>query len=277
MTHVSLLKAAKSFVWTVCPASLSLWLEERYYLNFGELELSLVPLLCDPDRDAIDVGANRGCYTMVMRKCARHVVAFEPNPMLVSQLAGKFDSEVTVQPLALSRSHGQALLHIPVVGGEELSGLASLHETHGQTGAADHEVAVPTCPLDDAFAGDAGFIKIDVEGHEEAVLEGAQATMARCRPNVLIELEERHAPGTVGRAFRYFERYGYLGFFIRDNEVLPVEHFDSGTMQRRDDIERVDFRRTHGQVFHYTNNFLFFPAERAGLLVPRIAGALGHL
>jgi FkbM family methyltransferase len=273
--HVSLLKVARVLVWTLCPTPLSLWIEERYYRNFGEQELSLIPLLCDPSRDAIDVGAHRGCYAMVMRKYARHVIAFEPNPFLISHLAGKFDSAVTVHAIALSRTHGLAPLHIPVAGGEELSGLASLHG-HGNPSGDNHEIMVPTCPLDDAFAGDVGFIKIDVEGHEEAVLDGAHATMARCRPNMLIELEERHASGTVSRALRYFEQHDYLGYFIRDGEVLSVEHFDIQTMQRRDDIDHVDFRRTHGQVFHYTNNFLFLPAENAGLIVPRIAGALSR-
>ena len=37
-----------------------------------------------------------------------------------------------------------------------------------------------------------GFIKIDVEGHEHAVLEGATKTIKRNMPNLLVEMEEKH-------------------------------------------------------------------------------------
>ena len=42
-----------------------------------------------------------------------------------------------------------------------------------------------------------GFIKIDVEGHELAVLRGAERTLARCRPTLLLEAEDRHRAHAV--------------------------------------------------------------------------------
>ena len=46
--------------------------------------------------------------------------------------------------------------------------------------------------LDDLALGDVGFVKIDVEGHELAVLRGAAETLQRNRPPLLVEAEERH-------------------------------------------------------------------------------------
>ena len=58
------------------------------------------------------------------------------------------------------------------------------------------------------------FIKIDVEGHEEAVLRGMQGLMRCWRPTVLVEVEERHNPGAVGRVAAFMATHGYQGFFL---------------------------------------------------------------
>lgn len=57
-----------------------------------------------------------------------------------------------------------------------------------------NRVEMPTsvCCLDDLDLGDIGFIKIDVEGFEARVIDGACETIARCRPVMLIEIEEKH-------------------------------------------------------------------------------------
>ena len=273
MHHVSWLKIAKTVVTTLFPPPVARYFEECYYLTYGEPELRLVPLLCDSSRDSIDVGANRGCYSMFMRKYARQVVAFEPNPILSSQLADKFDDTVTVRPLALSRSTGMVELHVPVIDGKDVLGLAAIGEIHPLPGTREHDIVVPTRALDDAFWGDVGFIKIDVEGHEAAVLEGARATIARCRPKALVELEERHAAGTIDRTKAYFARLNYRGYFLRDNRIQPLEQFDLGAMQRPQDVARIDFRRVHAQPATYTNNFLFVPAEQSERVISRISAA----
>jgi FkbM family methyltransferase len=52
--------------------------------------------------------------------------------------------------------------------------------------------------LDDIdLGGGVGFLKIDVEGHEEAVLAGASRTLKQSMPAVLVEVEERHHTGAV--------------------------------------------------------------------------------
>ena len=66
---------------------------DRLLRTFRQPELSLVPYLCDPNRDAIDIGANIGCYTLFMRHHARHVYAFEP--ILGSRSASRGNSTPT--------------------------------------------------------------------------------------------------------------------------------------------------------------------------------------
>jgi hypothetical protein len=47
--------------------------------------------------------------------------------------------------------------------------------------------SVPVNTLDSFAYENVGFIKIDVEGYEYEVLQGAQATISRCRPIMYIE------------------------------------------------------------------------------------------
>lgn len=61
--------------------------------------------------------------------------------------------------------------------------------------------------LDDIIKDDVGFIKIDVEGHELAVLKGATSLINRCRPVLLVECEERHSPGGTERLFKFLQSH----------------------------------------------------------------------
>ena len=56
---------------------------------------------------------------------------------------------------------------------------------------------MPVKRLDDQHLDNVGLIKIDVEGHELAVLHGAADTLTRNRPAVVVEAEERHHPNAV--------------------------------------------------------------------------------
>ncbi|MGH6994942.1 MAG: FkbM family methyltransferase, partial [Stellaceae bacterium] len=177
------MRRAKAAARDFCPKPLLLWREARYFEKYGERELRLVRHLCQRERDAVDIGAHEGSYVHFMKRHARRVYAFEPVPSLAEALAWKFAPRVVVRNIALSRESGTAILRIPLIDGASLTGLASLNNGAGATTAVT-EIAVQTRPLDEVFAGDAGFIKVDVEGHEEAVLDGAARTITRCRPRL---------------------------------------------------------------------------------------------
>jgi len=272
----NLLRRTKAAVRGLCPKPLLLWREARYFEKHGERELRLLRHLCMRDRDAIDVGANVGTYIHFMKRHARRVYAFEPVPWLAEALVRKFAPRVVVRPIALSREAGTAVLRIPVVGGMRVTGLASLAGA-AASGDGFEEIEVATRPLDEVFAGDVGFIKIDVEGHEEAVLDGAARTIARCRPRLLVEIEESRTPGALARIRAFLRRFNYRGYFLHGRAVWTVEAFDAETMQRAADIAdfragavRMDFDR-------YVNNFLFLADEEAELLRARLESTLRRL
>jgi hypothetical protein len=77
-----LYREARQALRSLSPQALLNWRESRYYGRYGEVELHLLEFLCRRDRDAIDVGANDGSYVHFLRRHARHVIAFEPMPVL---------------------------------------------------------------------------------------------------------------------------------------------------------------------------------------------------
>jgi len=252
------------------------WCERLYFAQFGEIELRMVKHLCRPDQDSIDVGANVGTYLHAMKRHSRRVYAFEPVPWLARLLAKKFRRKIVVENVALSREARRAVLHIPVIDGQLVTGLSTLADDLPDTETPCRDIPVETRPLDEVYDGNVGFIKIDVEGHEHSVLQGAQQTIARCRPRVLVEAEERHGRGSVRRIQAFFGRLGYRGYFVFHRQLAPIECFDPEKMQRSEDIADYTLGVPRTRFERYINNFLFLPAEEPGTTLRRLEAALAR-
>jgi FkbM family methyltransferase len=140
------------------------------------------------DSTAIDVGANEGAVLEAIVRIAprgRHL-AFEPIPDLYESLVARFPS-VDVHPCALSDRAGTAdFTH--VLDAPAYSGLRKRDDLPpGATRV--QRVSVRTERLDDVLEGGPAptLIKIDVEGAELGVMQGAVDTLQRHRPFVLFE------------------------------------------------------------------------------------------
>jgi FkbM family methyltransferase len=235
---------------------LRLWLEARgRRLANHEPEIRLLPCLADPRRAALDVGSNRGLYTTHLRRCARAVHAFEPLPHLARRIALAYP-DVVVHPMALSDGQGLAQLRVP---GRNYS-WATIEGTNTWSGSSHvvTTVRVPMDTLDSLGLRDVGFMKIDVEGHELAVLRGAEATLQREGPTLLIEIEDRHAPDALARVSAWLHERGYQGFFVDGGHIIGVSALDK---QRDQDPANVTRR---GKVGRYINNFVFLPPAPSG-------------
>lgn len=153
-----------------------------------EPEIALLPQLVDPDRLALDVGANMGVYTYALAPLAAHVHAFEPQPACCATIEAWAERRnVTVHQAAAGAAASELTLYIPVEAGRAISTRASFAPLDGPTVAID----VPVRPIDGFRLGPIGFIKIDVEGYEDDVIRGAEATLVRDRPVLLIEIDRK--------------------------------------------------------------------------------------
>lgn len=226
----------------------------KSFNHTGEWELRELPAYVPKGRLAVDVGGNLGIYSYHMRRLARGVITFEPNPVYAARLRS-IGLGRRLEEVALSDRAGAAELRVPMWEGRETPGMASLETEAVPESILARTVQVPVRRLDDYAFEAIGFIKIDVEGHEERVLSGALETIRRDRPTLLIEIEERHNPGGLERIRRLLA--GYEGFFFAQGQRRPLSEFDPAVHQRDEDLDSAcKARRTSP----YVNNFLFVAA-----------------
>jgi FkbM family methyltransferase len=276
--HGGVYREARQALRSLCPQTLLNWREARFYGRYGEVELHLLEFLCDRDRDAIDVGANDGSYVHFMRRYARRVIAFEPMPSLAGALAQKFKHGVQIEALALSDRGGTVALHSPVFDGVTVTGCSTVSPTASATYGGHRAIEVPMTTLDSFYEGDAGFIKIDVEGHQQAVLDGAVQTIRRCRPRMLVEFEERLSPGGFERGKAYFSALDYIGYFVHAGHLEPIARFLPQKMQDPSNLPDLTAPLTQRQRFgRYIYNFIFLPREEPEATLRRMSARLAQL
>ncbi len=236
------------------------WFWRRKYrilqqLGKSQSELRLVRSLCDPDRVSVDIGADVGEFAIAMLGSSRSVIAFEPRPTQASSLAAMFGAvgaAVRVEAVAVSDEPGVTTMRVL----ESAPGRSTI-DSHNTLNDADSgrvsTIDVPVVRLDDLRLDQVGFVKIDVEGHELAVLRGAADTLKRNRPTLFIEAEERHHPGAIAAITEFLAELDYMGYFEVDGIRRPVEEFDLAEHQNP---ANVDSPATRGI---YVNNFVFLP------------------
>jgi hypothetical protein len=161
---------------------------------------------------------------------------------------------LTVEQVALSNDPGVAVLRTPT----DRPMLSTIEASN----CLVESVAVDCVPvtrkrLDDYRFSPVGFIKIDAEGHEAAILTGSSRTIAREHPALLIEIEERHNPGSLARVSAFLGALAYAGYFLLGNRLVAIQSFDPDAHQNRRNL--VDGRRKGT----YINNFIFLPKDRA--------------
>ena len=228
-------------------------------LGESRADIQLVASLCDPDRVSLDIGASIGEFTIAMLASSDSVIAFEPRPAQARELVSMFDAvgaAVRVEAVALSDQPGVTAMRVV----ESDPGRSTIDDSNQLTdadGGAVHTVDVPVRRLDDLALDNVGLVKIDVEGHELAVLRGAVDTLRRNRPAVVVEAEERHHPDAVAAITELLSGLGYAGYFDVEGVRRAVEEFDAAEHQNPANIgDRQDDWQAHGV---YVNNFVFLP------------------
>ncbi|MFF4543220.1 FkbM family methyltransferase [Streptomyces sp. NPDC001435] len=228
-----------------------------------EPELARLGELCPAGcGTAVDVGGWYGPWTRRLSTRARQVVTVEPVPHLARLLASAaFPANVRVIQAAAADRPGVARLWLPPddAGDRGVSSLVR-RDIHGRA------LEVPCVTLDDLGLRDVGFIKIDVDGSELAVLRGATALLARDRPALFVELESRIQP--IGPVLTYLRLLGYEGWVLPGTSWIPLASFpleahQAGTAHvvSRGLLRRVlPFRAVRGP--RYVNSVLFLPDGR---------------
>jgi len=160
---------------------------------------------CKNFRTALDVGAHCGMWSMQLQKKFQHVHAFEPvaahrECFLRNVPNAEVDAmqSVTLHPFALGAHEGRvSILTEPTSSGDSRVG-----------GIGD----IPMVTLDSLNLQDIDFIKIDCEGYELYVLNGAVDLIHRWHPVIIVEQKPKHAQVYGLRETQAVEWLGERGY-----------------------------------------------------------------
>jgi FkbM family methyltransferase len=207
----------------------------------------LVAFSLAADDCCVDIGAHRGALLeeIVRVAPAGHHLAYEPLPNLAAELRTRFPN-VDVRQAAVSNHVGTATFHHVRGVAEGCSGFQVVTAPAEYTDdVVSFDVALER--LDDALAEvpEIALIKIDVEGAEQQVFEGAHDALARSRPIVLFEhaYAASSAYGTEPRHIYDFlcDEIGLRVFDLDGNGPFTSEEFALRS-QRADPVNYVAHR-----------------------------------
>ena len=173
----------------------------------------------------VDVGANRGQYATELRQHGYRgeIVSFEPLEEAFAQLAAAAARDVdwTCHRMALGASGGEGRINVASnLASSSLLAMGAAHRDGAPSVSFTGVETVRLARLDDVFADIRPcLLKLDVQGYEGRVLDGAGETLARA---VLLECElctaELYAGQPSPRAL--LDRLGDLGFELVDLEPV---------------------------------------------------------
>lgn len=133
---------------------------------------------CKVRRTAVQAGGNVGLWPLRLSHYFQRVISFEPEPITFECLKHNVrDYGIEV--------HRKALGAVPMLCGIERRSLGSHRIIQG--------ITVEMIALDSLKLEDLDFLQLDIEGSEYPALMGAQMTVTRCRPVIMLEFLSKDA------------------------------------------------------------------------------------
>lgn len=207
------------------------WLQRRYCIWRNtpfESDFNLLRFFPGSRLQYVDIGANRGQSIDAIRITANRprIVSFEANPVLASKLdrALAAENDILIHPVGLGEKPGEFTLYLPRYRNYVFDGLASFHEEHAMSWLSSETLlrfdpAKLSCitvqcrvrTLDE-FHLEPFFMKLDIQGFELAALKGAQITLRRHSPVLLIETPEP-------ALFEFVSQFGYKPYHFKNGKI----------------------------------------------------------
>ena len=195
------------------------------------ITLQLDRILPAVDGYCLDIGSHVGLHALYMANhLGKKVIAFEPQPLLFSALVENIvANQASILPMQQIVSNRDGLLNMGIPKSydefENPGGLGVVDESFEHPHLIKREF--PCTRIDSLNLSKIGCMKIDVEGHEMEVLQGASQTILRDRPILIVELYggcDRHeyADQIDARIREIDAQYGYFVKYIGGCDYLCI-------------------------------------------------------
>lgn len=175
---------------------------------------------CKQFRTAVDVGAHCGLWSMQLVKRFQLVHAFEP----VEDHRACYKKNLGLSDGGVEGMY-QAVLHACALGDHEDKIKITTAPTSSGDSRVDGSGDIPMHTLDSFALQDVDFIKIDTEGYELYVVKGAEETIKRCRPVIIVE-QKGHGMKFFGfrkeEAAELLESWGYKRIINLSGDIVMV-------------------------------------------------------
>ena len=197
------------------------WHGGHYY---EPITRALVEVLLQPGDVFLDIGAHIGFFslTAALSIDGLKVIAFEPNPknfrILKANAAINGLANLACEPVAISDQEGTATLYLT----ESDMSASLMKDFQAEDTQQIDSIEVRTATLDSYLErhGVQGplLIKVDIEGYEPAFFRGAAKTIAKHKPDIILEVLYDQEPELVAR----LKSLGYHFYPITDEGLFEL-------------------------------------------------------
>ena len=197
-----------------------------------ELEMlsrEVFPFLPPPNSIALDIGANIGNHALFLAQHFDRVIAFEPNPMVACILrANVINSGEAIEIFGIGLSNTDG--HVNFAVDNCNLGRSRISEDNESTGTTI-QVEKLDVIAESLSLSNVSFIKIDVEGHEAKVFEGASNLLSSSHPVIAMEANFQTYPELESEVMLALQPHGYRHIY----QIKRVQR----KAQKETDLKRI--------------------------------------
>lgn len=210
-----------------------------YFLYKKHIEAGAVKNLrqfVTPGSWIIDVGANIGFFSVYFCQWVSEggkVIALEPEPHNYSQL---------LVTLKRENQEGKIETHSVAVDCQKGTVRLALNPAHpGDHKLGTEGIKVSAVSIDSLLADrnwpDVSLIKIDVQGAEMRVLQGARKTIERAHPAFFVEIDEsalHQFDASAKDIFMFFSQFGYNAYMLGEKSIPAAVSYENVSLYLRE-------------------------------------------